>query len=55
MKWKEFRWSRTGERNATPHTEVGDNKHAFCLDPCNCQCTCTTCKHRLRAVRKERP
>jgi len=56
MKWKVFRKSRTMEKDATKHAEVGGNKHAFCLDPLNCQCICIMCKHRLRAaLRNWRP
>jgi len=54
MKWKVFRNSRSGERDATQHTNQ-DKAHLFCHDPRNCQCICTLCKHAARRVRKLRP
>ena len=54
MKWKVFRNSRSGVREATKHT-MQDKAHIFCHDPHNCECICTLCKHAARRVRKERP
>ncbi len=49
MKAKVFRKIRSGDKTLTKHT-----KDHMCLDPMNCQCLCTTCKHAFRRARRRK-